>query len=159
AAPRAADNCDPSPSLGLAEVRANGPCPDTFALTRTWTATDACGNRSSRSQVVSVRDTSAPSLVGVPPGVTVECDAVPAPATPGARDNCDPSPRVALSESRAPGRCPNEYTLTRTWTATDRCSNAASASQVLLVVDTTPPALFPPDDKTVECPPPSSGLD
>jgi hypothetical protein len=157
ATPSAADACDPSPAVAFDEVRADGPCQDTYVLTRTWTATDRCANAASATQVVTVRDTRPPALSGVPADETVECDAVPPAATPSASDNCDPLPAIGFDEQRADGPCPATYALTRTWTTTDRCGNSSSQVQVVSVVDTTPPQLFPPDDLTVECPAPTSG--
>jgi hypothetical protein len=119
-------------------------------LTRTWTTTDTSGNTGSESQVITVQDTTAPLLSGVPADVTVECDAVPDPAEPTATDNCDPSPVITLDEVRTDGTCSNNYTLTRTWTATDACGNSSSQSQVLTVTDTTAPAITCPDPITVE---------
>ena len=149
----ASDSCDPAPSVAFSEQRLPGPCPQAFFLRRTWLATDACGNASSRGQIVSVVDTIAPSLAGVPADRTVECDAVPLPATVTATDSCDPAPRVAFAEVRVNGTCINQYQLRRTWTATDGCGNSSARTQVLSVVDTTPPQILPPADRSVECPP------
>jgi hypothetical protein len=44
------------------------------------------------------------------------------------------------------GDCPGRYTLYRTWTATDRCGNESSATQVITVQDTTPPVVQAGDD-------------
>jgi hypothetical protein len=85
----ATDNCD-TPTVVYSEVRTNGNCPSNYILTRTWTATDACGNTSSKVQVITVQDTQAPVLSAAPADVTVECDAVPiAAANLTATDNCD----------------------------------------------------------------------
>ena len=46
-----------------------------------------------------------------------------------ASDNCDPSPAITFAEQRVAGGCPDSSTLRRTWTATDRCGNHASATQ------------------------------
>ena len=111
-------------------------------LSRTWTATDRGGNAASASQLVTVSDTP-PRLAGVPDDAVVPCDAVPPPVSATASDNCDPSPRVTFAESRVDGDCPGTYVLRRAWTVTDRCGNTATATQVLRVVDTTPPVVEP----------------
>jgi len=126
-----------------------GTCP--IVITRTWTATDSCGNSGSANQILTIQDVTAPTLSGVPANVTVQCSAVPAPATVTASDACDASPTVTLSESTVAGSCAGNYVLTRTWTATDDCGNSANASQVITVQDTTAPVLTLPANATVEC--------
>src|SRR5258706_10479886 len=71
---------------------------------------------------------------------------------PRALDNCDPAPAITLAEVTTPGACADSYTLTRTWTATDRCVNASSVAKVITVHDTRAPALSGgPANGTVEC--------
>jgi hypothetical protein len=147
----ATDNCDAAPVVTYNESRTNGNCPSNYILTRTWTATDASGNTSGKTQVITVQDTKAPVLSAAPANVTVECDAVPAAATLTATDNCD-APVVTYAEVRTNGNCPSNYTLTRTWTATDACGNTSSKTQVITVQDTQAPVLSAaPVNVTVEC--------
>jgi DNA-binding beta-propeller fold protein YncE len=161
--PEASDNCG-DPTLSMSERREDGPCPSGYRLLRTWTARDGTGNASNCLQAITVRDTGAPMLSGVPADTTDECDAVPPPPPVSASDACGAA-TLDFVESRVPGRCRNEYLLQRTWTASDDCGNTASASQRLAVVDTTPPALAGvPADMTVECddvppPPPVTATD
>ena len=136
----ATDNCDATPVVTyLGETRTNGSCPNSYTLTRTWQAEDACGNKSTKSQTITVTDTKAPVLT-VPANTSVECDAVPAAATASdasATDNCDATPVVTyLGETRTNGSCPNSYTLTRTWQAEDACGNKSTKSQTITVTDT-----------------------
>jgi len=144
------DDCDPEPALDFDEVREDGPCADSYRLLRNWTTVDRCGNESSAVQVVDVTDSQGPTLIGVPPDETVECDAVPPPALVSVEDACDESPQLAFVEVREDGACPDDYTLRRTWTATDRCGNVSSATQVVRVVDTQPPVIVP-SDEVVAC--------
>ena len=146
----ASDNCS---EFTLEEVEAvlEGDCTGNYTITRTFTATDACGNASTAVQTITVEDTTAPEFASVPADYTVECsDDMPMEAA-SAADNCGP---VTVTEEVAttPGGCAGEYILTRTFTATDDCGNSATAQQVITVEDTTAPEFtFVPADYTVEC--------
>ncbi|MSS72239.1 MAG: DUF5011 domain-containing protein [Candidatus Latescibacteria bacterium] len=124
--------------------------------TITLTVNDGKGGTSSDTVQIKVQDTTPPTLAGVPADATVECDAVPAPATVTATDACDPAPTVTFSETRTDGSSPDNYTLTRKWTATDHSNNSVSATQTLTVQDTTKPVITLVGDNpvTVECPTP-----
>jgi mannose-1-phosphate guanylyltransferase len=142
----ATDNCSDA-TVTYSESSTEG-CP--YTITRTWTATDACGNSSSASQVLTVVDTTDPVLVGVPADATVECSDIPAAAVVTATDNCDETLTVTLNEVVTSGTC--TYYIYRTWSVTDDCGNTATATQMLTVVDTTSPVLVGvPEDATVEC--------
>jgi len=116
-------------------------CANRYTISRIYHATDACGNMASVTQTITVNDTTGPVLSGVPADAAAACDAVPSAAAVTATDDCDGSVTVSFSESRGDGNCPNNYTLTRTWTATDACGNTASATQTITVQDTTGPSL------------------
>ena len=148
----AMDNCDENADVKYdGEERTDGFCEDTYTLTRTWTATDNCGNATTLSQTITVQDTTAPELT-VPADVTVECHEVPEVASGEATDNCDSDVMIKyLGETRTDGDCANSYTLTRHWSATDNCGNATTETQVITVEDTTAPEITVPADVTVEC--------
>ncbi|MEZ5030626.1 MAG: gliding motility-associated C-terminal domain-containing protein [Saprospiraceae bacterium] len=150
---KAVDACDPDAVLTYKEVRQNGNCPQSYTLIRTWTATDDCGNTTSDSQVITVRDTEAPVLGTIPANLTLECsDPIPAPPVVFATDNCDNDVQVTLSPQIIPGNCEDSYTMIRTWTATDDCGNTATGSQTISVFDTTSPEFISvPDDLEIEC--------
>ncbi len=116
--------------------------------TNTFEATDVAGNKSNSSFNVVVKDNQFPVLAGVPSNVTVECDVVPAAATVTASDNCATSIPV-YSETRTNGTCPNNYTLTRTWSTTDASGNRTSATQMVTVRDTKAPILTVPSNISV----------
>ena len=126
----------------MSETTTAGNCPGNYTITRTWTATDQCGNTSSASQTISVSDNTAPILVGVPAKTTATCTSIselPV-ANVTATDNCGTA-TVVMSETTTAGNCPGNYTITRTWTATDQCGNTSSASQTISVTDNTAPVL------------------
>ena len=58
----AVDNCDPAPVVTFSEVKIDCPCPGTYTLERTWTATDRCGNSSVETQTIEVEDTTPPEV-------------------------------------------------------------------------------------------------
>ena len=137
----ATDNCSAATVSASVDVITPGSCSGSFIITRTWTATDQCGNSATASQIITVSDYIAPVLSGMPFNTTVQCNAIPAAATVTASDNCDVSPIITLSEISIPGSCPNTYTLVRTWTATDSCGNSSSESQTINVIDNTRPVI------------------
>jgi hypothetical protein len=73
--------------------RTNGACP--AVITRVWSAADACGNTVSATQTITVVDTTAPVLAGVPEDMTIECgEAEPVPPVVTAYDTCGGSSAV-----------------------------------------------------------------
>ncbi|NBL66129.1 hypothetical protein GV828_13090, partial [Flavobacterium sp. NST-5] len=80
----------------------------------------------SHTQIVTVEDNSAPTFnETLPIDLTVSCDAVPVAATLSASDNCGTA-NVTFEEVRTNGTCAGNYSLSRTWTATDLCGNTVS---------------------------------
>ncbi|WP_372473981.1 Ig-like domain-containing protein [Capnocytophaga sp. ARDL2] len=108
------------------------------SIYRTWTVVDSCGNERQVTQEITVVDTVAPTFVeALPQDVTVECDAVPSVPVLTVEDCSDVE--VVFEEVRKDGNCASNYTLRRTWTATDACGNQAVHTQVVIVQDTTAP--------------------
>lgn len=152
--PAASDNCDADVSITYnGETRTNGSCPDSYTLTRQWTATDNCGNTQTATQLITVQDLISPVFSFVPANVTVSCEALPSVGTPVATDNCAPTVSITyLGETREDGACLDAYLLRRRWLAEDRCGNTATAEQVITVQDVTPPLFtFVPNPVTVSC--------
>ncbi|MFN0013427.1 MAG: hypothetical protein ACKVU2_02665, partial [Saprospiraceae bacterium] len=161
--PTATDGCAGAVNItydGQAVV--SGACMDAYTITRTWTATDACGNTKTATQRITVIDTQKPNFTSTPANVTVQCDAVPAAATLTATDNCDPVVAITYNgETRTNGTCANAYSLTRRWTAADNCNNTRSISQRITVVDNGKPTFSTfPANATISCtdPIPAVGL-
>jgi hypothetical protein len=61
-APTATDDSDPNPQVTFAEDTEPGAADGTSIVTRTWTATDACGNTSSATQTITVMPVIPPYL-------------------------------------------------------------------------------------------------
>ena len=139
----AVDNCG-DVTVTVEETLDQGECGGAYVITRTFTATDACGNSATAVQTITQQDTTAPSLV-IPADVTIECDEeVPAPGYT-ADDACG-AVSVEVTEDILAGDCPQEMTIVRTYVATDDCGNSSSAVQTITVQDTTAPVFtFTPD--------------
>jgi hypothetical protein len=61
--PAASDNCDAAVTITyIGETRTNGACTDSYTLLRSWRATDDCGNSTTGTQQITVRDQIAPSF-------------------------------------------------------------------------------------------------
>jgi hypothetical protein len=91
----AADNCDGAPSISFIDSVSNPSCHADNTITRTWTAGDACGNRSTCSQIITIEDTIAPIIACNSPTTIVPPDA-PVSFTATATDNCDTEPIVEI---------------------------------------------------------------
>ncbi len=96
---------------------------------------------------INIVDTIPPVIIGVPANATVSCNNVPDLPTVNATDNCPVV--VEFAENNTPGNCASNYTLTRTWTATDECGNVTTSSQILMVVDNEAPIIDCPSDITL----------
>jgi hypothetical protein len=108
-------------------------------ITRTWTATDECGNSTSCDQVVAVVDTTAPSIE-CPEDATLECGEATDQEALGTASGSDSCSGVSISSiSTFVEDCGNTGVITRIWTAVDECGNWRTCDQVITVVDTTPP--------------------
>jgi M6 family metalloprotease-like protein len=108
------------------------------------TVTDTADDDDSCSSSVNIVDSQPPDVT-CPGDLTIECDESSEPDATGfasATDICDPGPvSVEYSDVITPGACPQEYTIARTWAATDACNNMESCDQIIAVVDTTAPVI------------------
>gem|GEM_PF-613071 len=127
-------------------------CPSNYVVTRTFTATDACGNHANAEQVIIIQDTTAPEFTEALPGdLTLDCAADDA-AVLTATDNCS-DVEVIFTADTVAGDCPNRYEITRMWSVEDECGNNNSHTQVVTVVDETAPEFNEalPADVTLDC--------
>ena len=145
----ATDNCG-EVVITVEEVTTAGACAGDYVITRTFTATDDCGNATSATQTITIIDTTAPELT-IPADYTAECSDEHPMDEATATDNCG-EVVITVEEVTTSGACAGEYVITRTFTATDDCGNATSATQTINIIDTTAPEFVSvPEDYTAEC--------
>ena len=160
--PTATDNCCTSaPTVIVLSTTTNVPanCPTT--ITRTWQATDCCGNSTNCSQTVTEVDTIPPVIV-CGPNITVQCGTSWSFSPATATDNCcivSTAVFLASTSTNNTGAC--SETIEAVWEAVDCCGNKAFCTNYVNVVDTLPPAIFcSPSNRIVQCgaplPPPSA---
>ena len=157
--PEVTDECS-GWSLEYVDTDLMAQCVGSYSFTRTWTATDDCGNSSEYQQFVEVLDLQAPALDAEASDLIAECtgdadqaalnDWLNANGGAEASDNCSDvtwSHDFDVLEATCAGG-----TVTVTFTATDDCGNSTSTSAVIDFVDTTAPdLLLASADATVEC--------
>jgi hypothetical protein len=146
----ATDSCS-SVTISYSDSVSNT-CGGSRIISRTWTATDSCGNHVSCIQTITVRDTTAPTIT-CPPDVTLECPANTSTNNTGVATAVDTCSSVSISYSDSVSNtCGGSKIIFRTWTAIDGCSNRASCVQRITVQDTTPPTITCPSNLVLECP-------
>ncbi|MGB2230510.1 MAG: hypothetical protein ACPH1A_04620, partial [Flavobacteriales bacterium] len=135
----------------VGEVRLDGECENNYVLVRSWSATDCAGYTRTREQILNVSDTTAPSLE-IPADQTISCDMVDGAdfGMASATDDCGEA-SVSLDTDILDGDCEGQYTIVRTFTATDLCGNETVASQTIQVIDETAPVMEELADLVLDC--------
>jgi len=135
----------------VATVNCSGDFTNIVSITGSETDDNLTNNEANVN--LNPSDVTPPSFVEtLPIDATVECDAVPIAPTLTATDNCGTA-TVTFNEVSTTGSCVNNYTLTRTWTATDASGNITIHIQTIIVQDTTAPTFVEilPTDLVLEC--------
>ncbi|MCP4124429.1 MAG: HYR domain-containing protein, partial [Bacteroidetes bacterium] len=140
-APVVTDNCDLDLEVIYTESIVAGDCAGSYTIVRNWVATDDCGNTACFCQTVTVQDTQAPVLYGVPGSLTLDCAEIPPIANVWASDNCTNNVSVNFYENIQGTDCNKQ--ILRSWIATDECGNSTSATQIINLIDNTPPVITP----------------
>ncbi|SHH09093.1 C-terminal domain of CHU protein family protein, partial [Flavobacterium fluvii] len=129
----ATDACGSAFTLTSADVTTKGLCAGSYSITRTWTATDACGNISKASQTINVQDLVGPTTNTVfPASVNVTCDAIPAKPDLVFVDNCSTVATPVYTENII-NQTLTSYSILREWNVADACGNASKFVQTVNV--------------------------
>ena len=129
--PTVSDACSANINLTFSDNTTNGACEGDYSITRTWTATDDCGNQSTVSQTFIIQDTTAPTLVGnIDPELFINCNLPPAPPNLSFTDDCTSNLDIIFSEEIIEIDFYN-FDMIRTWEVYDDCANMNSYTQVV----------------------------
>jgi hypothetical protein len=136
-------------ATGVSSISNDGPADYPFGSTIvTWTATDNYGNSVSKTQNVTIIDTTKPTI-SAPANVVFEAT--------GISDNMinlgQPKATDLVEVQSVTNDAPESFPLgdtTVTWTVTDSSGNTSTATQLVSVVDTTAPVISVPADVTQE---------
>ena len=158
--------CQPI-NVQLVETISNKTCFGNYTLTRTWTATDNCSNKSTATQTILITDKKAPVITLTDPllknfkngdTLTMNCFNTPVfnAASATAKDNCDPNPTLIFKDNLVlNGVCNKDHfivLMSCSWITTDDCGNKSEIQGYFKVVDNEAPIMTGvPQNMTVEC--------
>jgi large repetitive protein len=135
--------------IGIASITNDSPSVFPVGKTNvTWTATDFAGLSSTDTQLVTVVDTTAPTI-SIPSIITVEATSEDQNVVDFGGIYADDLVGVASITNNAPEFFAFGLT-TITWTVSDEAGNIATGLQQISVVDTTSPTIISPDDVILE---------
>ncbi len=116
-------------------------------------ATDACGNVSTTTFVVALKDLTAPVALCKPYTVILNAagtgSIVLANINNGSFDNCTPTSQLVFGISQTNFTCANVGTNNVILTVTDLCNNVSTCTAVVTVVDNTAPVISCFGDTTI----------
>ncbi|MCX7549194.1 hypothetical protein OS188_14650, partial [Xanthomarina sp. F1114] len=156
----ATDNCA-GDIIGVVSETTDDADACNITITRTWTFTDNCDNSSSVSQIITVADTTAPTMTTVAADQTVLCDGtgnaqefqawLDTHAGSQATDNCS---AITWSHEilNVIEQCGETTRTLVRFIATDACNNSSSTTALFSILDLVPPTIeTEATDLIVEC--------
>jgi len=134
----ASDNCSAVTTSHIGDVSDGLTCPET--ITRTYQATDVCGNAITCEQLILINDLSLPTIT-CPADVTIMVDAlcvlvdttIADLGAPIIADNCDLVTFSYVDDLSGLNGCTDVACIIRTFTATDACGNSLECDQKITV--------------------------
>ncbi len=127
------DNCGDA-TLSFNETIILGDCVGSYSIERTWIGIDQCTNETVHTQIITVQDTTAPTLVNnLEENITVACDAIPQVPDLVFQDECSSNITVSFMEESNQTNDFEDYSIIRTWNVADDCGNEATFVQTIIV--------------------------
>jgi len=129
-----------------------------YTFMRTWQLTDLSFNTALDTQMITIIDTTPPTLFDRADNVTIGCDDSRDPDDLGwsvFTDNCDDSDSIIVSyyDEEIPGICDGQSVIHRYWIASDHCGNIDTASSytTITISDVIPPVVLDEKDTILAC--------
>jgi hypothetical protein len=142
------DNCSNNSGISVTQSPAPGSSQSIGNVSVTLTATDECGNSNSCTFNVNITNNSAINWTNTPNNLNIDCGASIQPSNTGyatATSSCGSGTvNVTHTDIDVLGSCVNSYSIIRTWTATDNCSNTISHTQTITITDDVAPNITCP---------------
>jgi hypothetical protein len=129
------DSCDQNLELDSDVQITQEACTTFYAYS--WTATDACGNSTTVSQLVTIVDDIAPVINDASTEQTVSCGTLVEFATPTATDQCAGDVAVTVAVQNVGDNC--SRTITTTFRAEDGCGNTSEVTHIVHYGNQTAP--------------------
>lgn len=145
------DDCSTTIDLECTHDIVDGTCDNTFSHVYSYTATDEQGNDVTEYYTIVIEDTTPPTFGQDPQDATVEVTAIPAVPVVTATDSSGSAVTITYTEERVDGDSENEFSLIRSWEASDNCGNKEPLDQTITVIDTVVIIDPVPGDITVPC--------
>ncbi|MBK9150306.1 MAG: HYR domain-containing protein [Saprospiraceae bacterium] len=155
----AVDNCAPNQFICIefTETFTPGSCGFTGLITRTWTATDPCGNRSQGVQRITIVDTTPPSFtcqditvnLDATGNVTISAGQLIVGGIAAVVENCSATNQITFQLSKSQFNCTNIGVNQVLLVVTDACGNSAACQRNVTVRDVTPPVITCPASVTI----------
>jgi PKD repeat protein len=137
----AVNACGSATSSALVVNLTCGGCTDPLACNFNPAAEDDDGS--------CIADVTPPFFTYIPGNTTIECDQPIPFEMAAAADVCNDFSVTYADEINA-GACPFQYTIVRTFTATDAAGNSSQINQIIGVIDSTAPVFVGDDTITID---------
>jgi len=156
--PEVVDACSETTGWNYTDELVSGVMPSHFVMNRIYSGYDGCGNTTLDTMVITVIDTTPPSLFLLPLDTVILCDqwdTLTFPIIPPVcEDNCDTSDCIGGPPviDTVPGPCIGEFTILITFEFQDGSGNTVAYTQTVEAVDTIPPFFtYVPADTALDC--------
>src|SRR5206468_4296149 len=115
--------CSGMKSITFADAAGTANCTGKQSISRTWSAEDNCGNKSTCTQLIDFKDSVAP-VITCPANITLECTVAATTNNTGAvtaTDECSGVKSITFADTLGTANCTGKQAISRIWTAEDNC--------------------------------------